>query len=179
MVLQKLFYLIGALKYAIINKFKNRSQGALMQIVEYRRFIRHPLCLPLSYKVIEKNLKKNTDDIRSQTINISLGGLLFPSKHPVDPKSKIEIKMPFENKVFNIKAQVVRCVRNSDTKLYDIAVNFLRMQEAFKAKMIEQIYLIAGYRDMLSLQLGKEVSLEEASRRWIKKYSERFKRLYW
>ncbi len=150
-----------------------------MQIIEYRRFIRHPLCLPLSFKIIEKNLKKDRKNIRSRTSNVSLGGLLFPSKHPVNPKSQIEIKMPFENKIFNIKAQVVRCMRNSDTKLYDIAVSFLRMQEAFKAKMIEQIYLIAGYRDLLSLQAGKEVSLEEASRRWIKRYSERFKRLYW
>ena len=148
-----------------------------MQMIEYRRFIRHPLCLPLSYTVIEK--KPNKEGLRSQTINISLGGLLFPSKQPVEPKSQIVIKMPFENRVFNVKAQVVRCIRNSETQLYDIAVSFLRTQEAFKAKMIEQIYLIAGYRDMLSLQTGKEISLQEASRLWIKKYSARFKRLYW
>jgi c-di-GMP-binding flagellar brake protein YcgR len=150
-----------------------------MQVIEYRHFIRHALCLPLSYKVIEKNLKKNQEHIRSLTINVSLGGLLFPSKHPVDPKSRIVIKMPFENKIFNVRAQVVRCILNSETKLYDIAVSFLRTQEAFKAKMIEQIYLIAGYRDMLMLQSGKEVSLEDASRKWIKRYSARFKRLYW
>ena len=150
-----------------------------MQVIEYRHFIRHSLSLPLSYKVIEKSLKKDPENIRSQTINVSLGGLLFPAKHPVDPESKIEIKMPFENKVFNVKARVVRCIQNSDTKLYDIAVNFVRTQEAFKAKMIEQIYLIAGYRDMLSLESGEEVSMEEASRKWIERYSERFKRLYW
>ncbi len=150
-----------------------------MQVIEYRHFIRHPLCLPLSYKVIEKSLKKDQENIPSETINVSLGGLLFPSKHPVDPESRIAIKMPFENKVFNIKAQVVRCSQNSKTKLYDIAVSFLRTQEAFKAKMIEQIYLIAGYRDMLRLQSGKEISMEEASRKWIKRYSARFRRLYW
>ena len=150
-----------------------------MQVVEYRHFIRHPLCLPLSYKVIEKSLKKDQETLPSETINISLGGLLFPSKHPVDPESRIVIKMPFENKVFNVKAQVVRCIHNSETNLYDVAVNFLKTHEAFKAKMIEQIYLIASYRDMLRLQSGKEVSLEEASRKWIKRYSARFKRLYW
>jgi len=150
-----------------------------MQVIENRHFIRHPLCLPLSYKVIEKNKSPAEKDVLSETVNVSLGGLLFPSKHPVDPDSRIMIKMPFENKVFNVRAQVVRCMHNSETKLYDIAVNFLRTQEAFKAKMIEQIYLIAGYRDMLSLQTGKEVSLEEASRKWIKRYSARFKRLYW
>ena len=150
-----------------------------MQVVEYRRFIRHPLCFPLSYTVVQKKLKKDQESVRSETINVSLVGLLFPSQQPVDPKSKIVLKMPFENKVFNIRAQVVRCIPNAQTKLYDVAVSFLKTQEAFKARMIEQIYLIAGYRDMLSLQLGKEVSLEDASRRWIKKYSARFKRLHW
>ena len=150
-----------------------------MQLIEYRHFIRHPLCLPLSYKVIEKGLKKDQKNIRSQTINISLGGLLFPAKYPVDPESKITIKMPFENRVFNVRAQVVRCIHNSETRFYDIAVSFLKTQEAFKAKMIEQIYLIAGYRDKLRAQSGKEVSLEEASRQWIKRYAARFKRLYW
>jgi hypothetical protein len=29
------------------------------------------------------------------------------------------------------------------------------------------------------MQLGRQVSLEEASREWIKRYSERFKRMYW
>ncbi|MBF0504613.1 MAG: PilZ domain-containing protein [Candidatus Omnitrophica bacterium] len=150
-----------------------------MQVIEYRHFIRHPLCIPLSYKIIEKSQKKDREDIRSKTINVSLGGLLFPSKHPVDPKSKIVIKMPFENKIFNVRAQVVRCIQNSETKLYDIAVNFSKTQEAFKAKMVEQIYLIAGYRDMLRVQSGKEISMEEASRKWINLYSARFKRLYW
>lgn len=150
-----------------------------LQIMERRHFIRHPLSLPLTYKVIKPGLSKDREDIRSETINVSVGGLLFPAKHPVEPNSMIAIKMPFEDKMFNIKAKVIRCVNNSETKFYDIAVSFFRLNEAFKAKMIEQIYLIAEYRNLLTLQSGKEVSLEEASRKWIKRYSERFKRLYW
>ena len=150
-----------------------------LQVIECRNFIRHPMCLPLSYRVIEKTPKKDQNGTRSQTINVSLGGLLFPSKHPVDVQSRIEIKMPFEGKVFNVRALVVRCTRNLETSAYDVAVSFLKIQEAFKVKMIEQIYLIAGYRDMLSLESGEEISLEEASRKWIERYSERFKRLYW
>lgn len=147
-----------------------------LRIIERRHFIRHPLSLPLAYKVIKPG---GREDIRSETVNVSVGGLLFPAKHPVELNSMIAIKMPFEDKMFNVKAKVVRCVNNSETKFYDIAVSFFRFNEAFKAKMIEQIYLIAEYRDLLTLQSGKEVSLEEASRKWIKRYSERFKRLYW
>ena len=163
----------------MIRKVQNKnSKSGGPQVVEYRRFIRHPLCLPLAFKVI-KTATKNNEAQQSQTINISLGGLLFPSKHSVEVGAKILIQMPFENKVFHIKAKVVRCIKTSQKKLYDIAVTFWRPQEAFKAKMIEQIYLIAEYRDLLSLQLGKEVSLEEASRKWIKRFSARFSRLYW
>jgi c-di-GMP-binding flagellar brake protein YcgR len=150
-----------------------------LQGIERRHFIRHPLSLPLIYKVVKQKESQGRQDLRAETINVSIGGLLFPATHPVKPNTVIDIQMPFENKIFNVKAKVVRCVSNGDTKLYDIAVSFSGVHEAFKAKMIEQIYLIAEYRDLLSLQFGKEISLEEASRKWIKRYSERFKRLYW
>ena len=51
--------------------------------------------------------------------------------------------------------------------------------DAFKVKLIEQIYLIEEYRVLRSLQLGRDLSLKEASEEWIKRYSERFKKLYW
>lgn len=108
-----------------------------------------------------------------------MGGLLFPAKNAVEIGTRVVVNMPFETKVFNVRAKVVRCDKNPQTKLFDIAVSFSSPQEAFKVKMIEQIYLIAEYRDLLSLQLGKEVSMEEASRKWIKRYSARFSRLYW
>lgn len=159
-----------------INGVKNPDY---LQIIERRHFIRHPLSLPLVYKVMKQGAGAARQDLRSETLNVSVGGLLFPGKHSVEPNSMITIKMPFEDKMFNIKAKVIRCVNNPETKLYDIAVSFFRFHEAFKAKMIEQIYLISEYRDLLILQSGKEVSLADASRRWVKRYSERFKRLYW
>jgi hypothetical protein len=147
-----------------------------MQVIEYRRFIRHPLCFPLSYKIIKSSKQ---DQPRTKTINISLGGLLFPTKEVVEVGAGIIIKMPFESKVFNIRAKVVRCVKSNQAKTYEVAVSFTSPKEAFKVKMIEQIYLIAEYRDLLSLQLGRDVSMEEASQKWIKRYSARFSRLYW
>ncbi len=157
-----------------------RLNGAhVAQLVDRRHFIRHPVSLPLAYRVIRPGLRTNGADARSETINASVGGLLFPARRAIKTNSIITIKMPLEDKVFNVKAKVVRCVTNRQTKLYDVAVSFPRRHEAFKTKMIEQIYLITEYRDLLNLRFGKEVSLEEASRKWIKRYSGRFKRLYW
>ena len=148
-------------------------------VEEKRRFIRHPLCFPLSYRVVDKGARDSKKESRSSTLNISMGGLLFAAKRSVDAGSTIIVKMPFENKVFNIRAKVVHCDKSPETKLNNIGVRFYRTNDAFKVKLIEQIYLISEYRDLRSMQTGKEVSLEEASREWIKRYSERFKRMYW
>ena len=147
-------------------------------VLERRHFIRHPISLPLAYEVVRTD-KQKKEIGKTKTTNVGIGGLLFPAKYPAKPGDILAIKMPFEDKVFKVKAKVVRCANNPETKFYDIAVSFVRIYEAFKVKMIEQIYLIAEYRDLLSLQLGKEVSLEEAPLKWIERYSERFKRLYW
>ncbi len=148
-------------------------------VEEKRRFIRHSLCFPLSYKVVGKGSRDSGKEALSNTINISMGGLLFAAKRPVEAGSTIIVKMPFENKVFNIRAKVVHCDKSPETKLNNIGVRFYRTNDAFKVKLIEQIYLISEYRDIKSMQTGKEISLEEASREWIKRYSERFKRMYW
>jgi hypothetical protein len=155
------------------------ASGNKPPILEQRHFIRHPLSFPIEYKVTGKTADKDVKVEKSKTINISQGGLMFASKKPVDIDSLVTIRMPFQDKIFNVHAKVVHCDRNVDTKLYNIGVCFYRFTDAFKTKLIEQIYLISEYRDLLSIQLGRDVPLEEASRKWIKRYSERFKRLYW
>jgi len=67
---------------------------------EKRQFIRHPLSLPLAYEVVNSKVQKDDEDNRSETINVSIGGLLFPGRNPVDVDSIISIKMPFEDKLF-------------------------------------------------------------------------------
>lgn len=156
-----------------------KKMSDAIPVNEKRHFIRHPLCFPLSYKIIDKNSSADDKGKKSTTINISMGGLLFSAKLPVETGSVILLNMPFQDKIFNIKAQVEHCTKNPETKLYNIGVCFSRLSDAFKTKLIEQLYLISEFRDLRSMQLGREVSLEEASREWIKKYSERFRRLYW
>ena len=55
----------------------------------------------------------------------------------------------------------------------------MSISDALKVKLTEEIYLIAEYRDLRSIELGREISLEEASQEWVRRYSARFKKLYW
>jgi len=161
------------------NSRKGRKVTSDLIISDRRKFIRHPLPFPLKFRIMGKNQVAVGKEGKSKTINISLGGLLFSSSTPVVKGSLISLKLPFEEKVFKVLAKVVHCDRSLDTNLFNIGVNFSRLQDAFKVKLIEQLYLISEYRDLRSIQLGREVTLEEASKEWIKRYSERFRRLYW
>ena len=91
----------------------------------------------------------------------------------------IKLQMPLYGKVFKINAKVVHSAKDETTGLYKIGVVFVNYADAFKVKLIEQIYLIEEYRVLRSLQLGKEMTIQEASKEWIKRYSERFQKLYW
>ena len=148
-------------------------------VTERRRFIRHPLCFPLTYKLIEKKSPDHQKEKRSTTINISMGGLLFAAKRAVKIGSTIIVNLGFQDKKFNVRSRVVYCGKNKETNLYNIGVKFYRLHDAFKVKLIEQLYLISEFRDLQSMKLGREISLEDASREWIKRYSDRFSRLYW
>ncbi len=163
-----------------------------LPIDERRKFIRHQLCFPLNYQVLdegaadksgEKTAKisgaKKYKSGRSTSINISIGGILFAAKHPVKVGAIIVIKMPFQDKIFNVKAKVAHCIKNSETKLYNIGATFHSAGSAYKVKLVEQLCLISEFRDIRSIELGKQVSLESASKEWIKRYSDRFSRLYW
>jgi c-di-GMP-binding flagellar brake protein YcgR len=160
------------------NRLINKEIISSLPITERRHFIRHPLCFPLSYKVSEDD-KSDHPVRRSTSINLSMGGILFSTKHRVDKGAKIIVKMPFQDKVFNVRGKVVRCVKKKKSDLYNVGVCFYKLSDAHKAKLIEQLYLISEYRDLRTIETGKEISFEKASREWIKRYSKRFKRMYW
>lgn len=138
-----------------------------------RRYIRHLLVSPLEFQISEEVAPEKTE-----TVDVSEGGLMFLSKSDVPMGTVIKLQMPLYDKVFSIKAKVAHTEKD-ESGLYKIGVSFVNYADAFKVKLIEQIYLIEEYRVLRSLQIGKEISLQEASREWIKRYSDRFEKLYW
>ncbi len=142
---------------------------------ERRRFIRHPICYPIEFEHAPKKIKEKT-----RTLNMSEGGLLFLSRYPIKKDEIIILKMPLREKIFRVKAKVMHSKRDKENNdLYNVGVSFYRYSDAFKVKLVEQLYLIDEYRMLRSLQLGYELSMQKASEEWIKRYSKRFARLYW
>ena len=147
----------------------------MLQIRERRHFIRHPICYPLEYEYAPKKIAEKTN-----AINMSKGGLLFLSKHSLKSGKIIILKLRVRDKTVSVRARVMHTSRDpEDAHLYNIGVSFYRYSDAFKVKLVEQIYLIDEYRILRGVQLGKDISFEEASREWIKRYSKKFSKLYW
>jgi hypothetical protein len=142
---------------------------------ERRKFIRQAVNFPLTYRVVGS---RNGEE-KSKTVNVGRGGLLFTARHPAKELSTVMIKIPFRNKVFAVKGKVAHCRFSLAKRLYEIGINFYTVSDAFKTKLIEQLYLINEFRDLRTRQLGRVVSAEEAAQEWIKRYSKRFRRLYW
>ncbi|MBD3379287.1 MAG: hypothetical protein GF408_02375 [Candidatus Omnitrophica bacterium] len=141
---------------------------------EKRKFLRHLLVSPLEFQIADE-----TDFEKTNTVNVSEGGLMFRSARDVPVGSLINLQMPLYNKIFKIRSKVMHVEKDDATGLYNVGVAFVTYSDAFKVKLIEQIYLIEEYRVLRSLQLGREMTLQDASREWIKRYSERFEKLYW
>ena len=142
---------------------------------EKRKYIRHLLVNPLDFQIDESS--KGVE--RTHTLNVSEGGLMFASRSSVEAGAMIKLNMPLYGKVFKINAKVVHSEKSQEPGLFNIGVEFVTYSDAFKVKLIEQIYLIEEYRVLRSLQLGREMTIQEASQEWIKRYSERFQQLYW
>lgn len=158
---------------------KKKKISAAIKIEEKRKFIRHPMCFPLKFSLIKKGSALDIASEASITKNVSKGGLLFTASRSVKPGSAIIAQVPFQDKIFHVHARVAHCTPIPGTALFDIGIRFLRYNDAFKVRLIEQMYLISEYRDLRSLQEGRDINLQQASKEWIQRYSARFKRLYW
>ncbi|MBE9503292.1 MAG: PilZ domain-containing protein [Proteobacteria bacterium] len=135
---------------------------------EFRKFIRHPSDIPI--KITAEHLENEITDHR--LTNVSLGGLTFESDHNLDVGSIIRISIPYVNPAFETESRVVWCKQKA--KFYEAGVEFLEINDAFKARLVEQICYIEHYRkEVLELE-GRALTSEEAANEWIGKFAATF-----
>jgi len=132
-----------------------------------RQFIRHPADIPIEVCI---------DDPRIHTKrhihNVSLGGLSFQSDRAIDHGVIVEVKIPFVRPMFETKARVVWCSEHEDG--YELGVEFLSLEDAFRGRMVEQVCYIENYKKVVFQTEGRLLTAEEAAEEWIGKYASRF-----
>jgi hypothetical protein len=133
-----------------------------------RQFIRHPVDVP-----IEIRSSRAAPRAAVKTHDISLGGLAVRSAEPVEPGAMLEVRIPYVQPAFEAHAPVVWCRPDHDGG-HEVGVTFLDAQDAFTARMVEQICHIEDYRRSVAREEGRQLSPEDAAHEWISKFAASF-----
>jgi len=133
-----------------------------------RQFIRHPIDVP-----IEIRTERAAPGAAVQTHDISLGGLAVYSAEAVEPGSMIEVRIPYVQPAFEARARVAWCHPHEQGG-HEVGVSFLDAEDAFLARMVEQVCYIEDYRKSVAREEGRHLSSEDAAHEWIAKYAAKF-----
>ena len=131
-----------------------------------RRFIRHTADVP-----IEVHTVTGQPPHMRTGVNVSVGGLSFLSDDDLPVGTLVDIRIDSVQPPFSARARVVWARREADS--CHVGVQFLDDNDAFRARMVEQVCAIEQYRRQLAGE-GRMLTREAAAREWIERYGSRF-----
>ena len=132
-----------------------------------RQFIRHPTRIP-----VEVRSEGTTAYDTRQSLNLSLGGLALQSDYAFVPGALVVIRIALVRPPFESPARVVWCMACRDD--FELGVEFLNADDAFRARIVEQVCYIENYKLTVFREEGRRLSLDEAAREWISKFASDF-----
>lgn len=129
-----------------------------------RRYIRHPARIPIEFAA-------NLDDPPSgvHAHNIGECGLAFHTDRKFTPGTRINLRIPVVDPPFETVAKVVWCHPRDDG--FETGVEFSRSEQAYAARMCEQVCFIENYRNEVKANEGRELTPEQAAAEWVSKYA--------
>ena len=133
-----------------------------------RAFIRHPSDIPIEI-VADANLANGSRPLN----NVSMGGLCCQSPIFLTTGRIVRVRFPCGQPAFETEGRVVWCRRRRERD-YDVGIEFVLGDDAYKVRMVEQICHIEHYRREVQEREGRTLSGEEAAREWIGKYAAGF-----
>ena len=136
---------------------------------EKRSFILHPISAPLKL-----HIPTEKEPVSSEALDLSLGGLSFLWRNQLLRGETINLSILIKEKAFSINARVVFSKEDRKTGKYKTGVCFMDRPSAFKAKIAEEALEIIEYRKNLSKEMGRNISEEEAAKKWIRQFAAQF-----
>jgi hypothetical protein len=132
-----------------------------------RQFIRHPSDIP-----IEVGAQGRLAQATRSLSDIGLGGLAFCCDSALECGIVVEIRIPFVLPPFEMNGRVAWC--RARGPIFELGVEFLAQDDAFRARMVEQVCYIENYRTEIFLAEGRVLTSEEAAIEWIRKFASDF-----
>ena len=136
---------------------------------ERRKFFRHPIRVPIKLRIAEAK-----ENLRSESRDLSLGGLNFAWSKKIAKGTILNITIPVKEKFFELRGKVVYSKEDRHSAQFRTGVSFIDFPNAFKARLAEEVLQILEYRKTISRELGHEISEEEAASKWVREFAARF-----
>ena len=131
-----------------------------------RKYIRHPSDIPIEFNVKQVKVEKHL------LSNISIGGVAIRTDERIEIGRLIDLKIDAVSPSFTASGRVAWCLKRGDA--YDVGIQFVEPEDAYRVRMVEQICHIEQYKkDIFELE-GRQLSGEEAALEWISKFASEF-----
>ena len=104
--------------------------------------------------------------------DVGMGGLSFHVDEPVTIGLRLQLCIPSIRPDLKIDSIVSWCEQSEQG--YQVGIEFLKDQDRFTMRMVEQICHIETYRQQILEQEGRQLTAAEAAREWISQFAEDF-----
>ncbi|MBL8484798.1 MAG: PilZ domain-containing protein [Rhodocyclaceae bacterium] len=132
-----------------------------------RHYIRHPVDLPIQVGALGDSADNNL-----QGLNVGFGGLALFAQVAFEPGCIVKVRINVVDPEFCSQARVVWC--RAAPCGWELGLEFLDADDAFRVRMVEQMCHIENYRAAVLLREGRALSAEEAAREWISRHAAEF-----
>ncbi len=133
-----------------------------------RQYIRHPSDIPIEFKPDSASYA-----LQDRLTNVSRGGLSFLSPKEQSIGSTLWIKINYVDPAFEAPVRVSWC-RPRTGGHYEVGVEFVAVEDEYRARMVEQICYIEHYKREIMRSEGRSLSSQEAAQEWIERYAKDF-----
>ena len=136
-----------------------------------RHFVRHPSEIPVDVRVISERASHT-----SQICNVSNGGLCCDLAQPLPVGALVDYRIPQIAEDYLGCGRVVWCERQCQG--FRVGIQFSNEQDAYRARMVEQLCQIECYRRRVAQTEGRQLSGEQAAAEWISRHAADFDRCH-
>jgi PilZ domain-containing protein len=139
-----------------------------MKTQHSRQFIRHPVTVPIEVDRVRHDSARHPLHAHS----VGVGGVAFRCDDRLEPGTVVRLRIACVEPQFDSDARVVWC--NCNEIGCELGVEFLSADDAFRARMVEQICHIENYRQSVFRAVGRLPSPEEAASEWVSRFAAHF-----
>jgi len=143
------------------------ATGSVKKTEQIRKYIRHPVEIPLDYVITGESFEK-----REYSQNISIGGICFRTEEKLTSGLILLIKIPTIDPKFEGVGRVVWCLDKEN--YFEAGVEFVDEEDAYRARLIEQICYIKKYQKDMLEQEDRDLSDEQAAEEWTRIFAKNF-----